>query len=747
MPYSKPVNMGKRNAQAVTGAAISRFEARDKVSGKAKYAADYKPNALSYGVLVTSTITRGSIVSIDTKKAGNMPGVITVITHLNRPTIPGWDTPPADKSPGRVEGQEFRIFFNNRIYYHHQPVALVIADTWEKAIDAARFITVTYNKEPHHTNLHGSRTSAIRPKREKGYARGIAKAFEQAAIKIDAVYTTPFQVHHPMEMHAATSSWVNGHLEHFNKTQATKMARQDIVKTFSVTPENVHVHSPFVGGAFGSSSRIWPPEMAALIGSMATGRPLTVMATREQVFNMVGYRPASEQRVAIGASAEGRITGISHWALGSTSSYEEFTERITDVSRALYAADNMDTEYRLVPLDMSTPCWTRGPGETSGSFALESAMDELAWALKMDPLAFRLKNFAETDPELNLPWSTNYLRDCYEQGAKAVGWWQRNPLPGSMREGEWLKGMGMSAGIYKAGRSTASASAALHADGTLMIKSSVADTGPGSATALTQIAADAAGIDVSRVLIEWGDSNLPEAPGQFGSHTTASVGTAVYEAVKGLYEKIKLLAVQTPLSAFNGQAATDLGIENGSIQSKRDGSAVSLTAVLDQAGLKLIDYTHTSKATEGKPLFSSKSFCAHFVEVLVHPHTGVIKVKRVVTAVDAGTIINKKTATNQVYGSVAWGVGIALMEEGIIDERYGRYINSNLADYHLPVHTDMPQVEVIFIDKPDTLLDPMGTKGLGEIGLVGLTGAIANAVYHATGKRIRSLPITGDKLL
>lgn len=730
------------------GDPVDRVEAKQKVTGAAKYAAEYKPEGLTYGVLVTSTIAKGRIKTINSQRAENAPGVLSVLTHLNRPEVPGWiEEKKADE--GRVEGHEFRVFYDDRIYFNHQPVALVIADTLERASYAADLVKITYGKELHETDMQAILSKAKKPKRGKDYVRGIANAYQNAPVKIEAVYHTPWQVHNPMEMHAATVIWdAAGKVTDYNKTQASKMAQKDIMTTFKLEEKNVFVQSPFVGGAFGSSSRIWPQEMAAILGAKKTGRPVTVMARRDQVFNMVGYRPESYQKVGLGANRNGKLTGMTHEATGSTSSYEEFTERITDPVKSFYACENVNASYKIVSLDMSTPCWTRGPGETSGSFALESALDELSYALKIDPLDLRLKNIStEKDPEKNLPWSTNYAKECFTLGAESFDWKKRNPQPRSMRSGDWLLGMGMAGGLYHANRQPATASATLRKDGTLLVQTSVADTGPGSATIMTQIAAEAFDADISKITFQWGNSGLPPAPGQFGSITTASTGSAVHDVVKALLERLKELAVNTAGSPMNGEKTTGLFFEKGILNSKNSNTKLSYNEILQHAHLEELKVTRESKSGPEAEQFSGMSFCAHFVELLVHPSTGVVKMNRVVSAIDAGRIMNTKTATNQVYGSIAWGIGIALMEEGIVDHRFGRYVNNNLADYHEPVNADIPPIDVIFIDKPDPILDPMGAKGLGEVGLVGFTAAVANAVYHATGKRIRSLPITADKLI
>lgn len=730
------------------GDALSRVDGPMKVTGKAKYAVEYEVPGVTYGVLVTSTIAKGRIKSIDTAAAEKSPGVLAIISHLNSPKVPGYSA-GTDNHGSRVYGQEFRVFYNDQVLFNHQPVALAVADTFERANYAASLVKVEYEKDRHITNPDENIDNAIKPERTDDYSRGLAGAYKQAEVKIEQEYQTPIQVHNTMETHSVTVVWEgDDKVTVYNKTQAVKIAQKDIMKAFDLKEENVKVISPFVGGAFGSSSRVWPHEMAALLGAKKTGKPLKLTLKRDQVFNMVGYRPRSKQKIGLGATTDGKLTGTTHEAFGSTSTYEQFTERIIDPTKSAYACANLDTTYKLVPLDMSTPCWTRGPGETSGSFALESAMDELAYALNLDPLALRLKNYAETDPENNKPWSSKYLRECYEQGSNRFGWNKRNPVPGSMKKNGMLVGMGMSSGIYKSDRSPASASATLKADGLVVVRTSVADVGPGSATIMTQIAAEVLDIDVARVRFEWGNSSFPEAPGQFGSHTTASTGSAIYEVCTALKTRLQELAVGKPGTKLEKNQPSDLIAENGSVKLVKDQSVkLSYTDILKQQNLPELEVTKESKGGPEKEKFSGKSFCANFVEVHVNPATGMVHVNKVVSVVDAGTIINQKTARSQVIGSVVWGIGLALMEEGVIDHRYGRYVNNDLANYHVPVNADVPEIDVVFINKRDSIIDPMGAKGIGEIPLVGFTAAVANAVYHATGKRIRELPITPDKLI
>ena len=690
------------------GQPMRRVDGRLKVTGQARYTAEHAVAGCVHGVLVTSTVAAGRLTHLDTKAAAQVPGVLAIVSHLNSPRVPGYDNPQPDE---RVEGQQLRVFFDDKIHYSNQPVALVIASTLEQAQHAAALVQVAYEQAAHQTDITKNTAHGYTPKRSEDHTRGQPQAYKTAPVQIAHEYQTPLQVHNPMEMHAAIAEWRDNQLTVWNKTQAPTLAQKDLMKLWNLPKESVQVHSPFVGGAFGSSSRIWPPEMAAILGAKVVGRPVKVVNAREQEFNMVGYRPRSVQRVALGAQADGTLVGVSHEVFGATSRYEEFTERTLHPTKSGYRCPNANLTYQLVPLDLSTPCWARGPGETTGSFALESAMDELAYALQLDPLALRLKNFAEVDPENEHPWSTNYLRECYERGAAKFGWAKRNPTPAATRDGDWLVGQGMAMGIYKAVRAKASARARLLPDGTLLVQSATADVGPGTATVMTQIAADAFGIAPEKVRFELGDAAFPPAPGQFGSHTVASVGAAVHEACTALRQQLA------------GSAAADA--------SHSPVEVVREAAEVPEKGPK-----------------SGKSFCASFVEVRVHAHTGEVRVSRVVSAIDAGRIMNPKTAQSQVYGAITWGLGLALMEDAVLDHRFGRVTNHDLANYHVPVNADIPPViDVLFIDKPDTYLDPVGAKGLGEIGIVGFSAAIANAVYHATGKRVRELPITPDKLV
>jgi xanthine dehydrogenase YagR molybdenum-binding subunit len=704
------------------GAAHNRVDGKLKVTGAAKYTAEYPQENLLYGIMVTSTIASGTIKSIDSKEAETAPGVVAVISHLNRPAVPGYDTPSGSGNP-MLSGQEFRPLYDNKVYYNGQIVAVVVADTFERAQYAASLVKVQYEKAQHATNLRAN-TGKAQPvtsgNSKPEYVRGQADAYTSAPVKIEHEYVIPWEIHNAMEPHAAIVVWEgDDKVTVYNKTQFLKQSQQNIAKGFGLQNDNVQVFSKFGGGAFGSASRTWSQEWAALIAAKKTGKPVKVVLGRDDMFTTVGHRPNAIQKVGIGATADGKLIGITHEVVAETSTYEQFRERIVDSTKFLYACPNINTNYKLVGLNLCTPTWTRGPGETSGVYALECAMDELSYALKMDPIELRMKNYADHDPGKNLPWSAKHLDECYKTGAEHFGWSKRNPQPRSMKDGDMLVGMGMSSGIYPAHRSNATAKAKLSSDGSLLIQCATADTGPGTYTVMSQIAADIMQMPIEKITFELGNSSFPAAPGEFGSMTVASVGSAVHDVCVELQQKLSDIATQ---------------------------KHITYKELLNQGNLPTLEVTKEAKPEEEKK-YSLYTFGAAFVEVHVHPLTGMTKVTRVVSVIDNGKIINPKTARSQVLGSVVWGIGMALMEEGIIDHRYGRYVNNNFADYHVPVNADVPDTEVIFIDKEDTVLDPIGAKGLGEIPLVGFAAAVANAVYHATGKRVRELPITPDKLL
>lgn len=730
-----------------------RVTGRAVVTGAAMYAAEHGMEGIVYGVLVGSTIGKGTIAALDTKSAERAPGVVAVISHLNTIPVPGYDA-GGNPVKGPTGGRGLQVFNGNYIYFNGQPIALVIADTFERATYAASLIKAQYSKEEQETDFSdmGKTVNAVEGARYKDNVRGEADAWKNGPVKIEAEYIIPIEVHNPMEMHSIIAMWnSDDKVMVYDKTQGVKATQRSIMNAFKLKEENVQVLAPFVGGGFGSALRTWPHEIAALIGAKKTGKPVKLVLSRDQMFNMVGYRPYTVQRMKIGASSDGKLVGITHEADAITSMYEEFNEGSVNVSRELYACPNVTTRYKVFPFNVSTPTWMRGPGETTGTFALECAMDEMAYALKMDPIEFRLKNYAETDPQNNRPYSSKFLKEAYQLGADRIGWKNRNPEPRSMKDGEWLVGYGMGTGLFNAGRGTARASAKLFADGTLLIESAVSDSGPGTATSMTKIASATMGVPASKVKFELGNSQYPPGPTQGGSSTTATLGSAVHDVCIALKQKMVDLLKNN--SVFHTETVhdvklEDLVFEDGMIMLASDRSKkISYGDLLRQNNLTELETTQESRANEQMRNYSAYSYSVHFVKVHVHPATGVTRVIRVVTAADAGKIISPKTAESQIIGGVIGGIGMGLMEEGVIDSRFGRWVNNNFADYHVPIQADVPHIEAIFVNKPDPVMNPIGAKGMGEIALIGFAAAVANALFNATGKRIRNLPITPDKLI
>lgn len=732
---------------------LDRVDGRAKVTGTATFAAEHQVAGITYGVLVGSTITRGKIMAIDTKAAERAPGVLAVISHLNAPKVPGYDA-GSNPAKGPVGGKGLQIFTDAFVRFNGQPIALVIADTFERAVYAASLVKAQYEKQKHQTNFEeGQKTiPMLDGARYKDYVRGQTDEYKNAPVKMEASYIIPIEVHNPMELHSIIALWDGeDKVTVYDKTQGVKSTQRSIMQAFNLPEQNVQVHAPFVGGGFGSALRTWPHEIAALIGAKKIGRPVKLVLSRDQMFTLVGYRPYTEQKIKLGATPDGKLTGITHEAISMTSSYEEFTEGSVNISRALYACPNVTTCYHVFPLDVSTPTWMRGPGEATGAFALESAMDELAYALNLDPLELRLRNYAETDPERELPFSSKFLKEAYRLGADRIGWKERNPKPRSMKDGEWLVGFGMGTGMFNAGRGTAKVIAKLFADGTLLVQSAVSDSGPGTATSMTQVASNSMGIPPRKITFELGDSSFPPGPTQGGSTTTSTLGSAVHDACLSLKKKLVDLAKNNPVfhtADIHDLKAEDVVFENGYlILAANPFKKISFADLLKQSKLTQVEVTEESKRSEKMRNYSVYSYAVHFVKVLVHPETGVVRVARAVAAADAGKIISEKTARGQMIGGVVGGIGMALMEEGVLDHRYGRWVNNNFADYHVPVQADVPHIEALFVNKPDLILNPIGAKGMGEIALIGFAAAVANAVYHATGKRVRELPITPDKLI
>jgi xanthine dehydrogenase YagR molybdenum-binding subunit len=724
-----------------TGQSMDRVDGRLKVTGGAKYFADFQLGELLYAALVCSPISNGTIKSINTTKALRAPGVVDVVSHLNAPRVPGYQ----QSKPGAKDG--LQIFKDDRIYSNGQPVAIVVANTLERAVHAASLVDVQYNQETHYTDMNASMGKAFQNNHMKDYLRGEANAWEKAAVTHSAEYTIPLEVHNPMELAGIIAHWdTPDTLTLYAKTQGVKSVQETIKDLFQIPEQNITVHSQFVGGGFGMALRIWPLEIATILAAKKIRKPVKLVITRDQMFTLVGYRPNATQKLSLGATAEGKLTGITHEAVAITSPYEDFTEGIVAMSKFMYACPNVNTKYQLVPLNMSTPVWMRGPGEATGAFALESGIDELAYKLKMDPLQLRILNHADTDPEKNLPFSSKYLKEAYALGAEKIGWSARNPVPRSLAEDGMLVGYGMSSGTFGAYRGKATVSATLKADGALVLQSAASDIGPGTATAMVQIAADVTSIAPEKIKFMLGESAYPFAPEQGGSSTVSTVGSAVSDACKELLQKLAAIAIGN-IPAFKSATPESILYEDGQLMTANQQEKISYEALLQQQKLPEVKVMTTSQAGAERKKYSMYSFSVHFAKVHVHPATGVVRIKHIVSVADAGTIVNAKTARSQMIGGVVGGIGMALTEEAILDHRFGRFVNNNFADYHVAVNADTPPTDVFFINKKDPYINPMGSKGMGEIALIGFAAAVSNAVFNATGKRVRDLPITPDKVL
>jgi xanthine dehydrogenase YagR molybdenum-binding subunit len=570
-----------------------------------------------------------------------------------------------------------------------------------------------------------------------------------ADVTVDAVYTTPIETHNPMELHATIAVWQGDErLTLYDSTQGVFECRRKVAEMFGLPKENVRVISRFVGGGFGSKGSSWSHVTLAAMAAKVTGRAVKVMVTRPQMFSLVGHRPCTVQRVALGATRAGKLVATRHEVTSETSRFDDFVEPSAQQTQMLYACPNLYTRQSLVRLDIPTPTFQRAPGESTGTFALESAMDELAVALRMDPVALRLANHADEDPSDGRPWSSKTLRECYRQAAARFGWAKRKPEPRSMRQGRALVGWGMATATYPANQSASAAIARLRPDGTALVQAGTQDIGTGTYTIMAQIAADALGMPVEQVTFDLGDTSMPETPVSGGSQTASSTGSAVQRACGDLRGKLVAMAVADAASPLHGLAVADVDAIGGALVARADPSKRDpFGAVVARSGQGEVTARFETQPKEDRKKFATHSFGAQFVEVTIDEDLPQVRVTRVVSAFAAGKILNAKTARSQFIGGIVWGIGLALTEDTVRDARTARIVTRDLADYHVPVNLDVPAIEVISVEEDDPHVNEIGAKGIGEIGITGIGAAIANAVHHATGRRVRDLPITPDKLL
>ncbi|HEX4876897.1 MAG TPA: xanthine dehydrogenase family protein molybdopterin-binding subunit, partial [Chitinophagaceae bacterium] len=718
-----------------------RVDGIDKVTGRAKYTADQRIENIAYGVFVTSTIARGAVKNLLVAEAKNSPGVLDIISYQNCPPVPGYR--PFDKELNKkgFEWQGFKVFHNNLVYHYGQPIALVVAETWEKAAKAAKLVKAEYVTEAFETDFEKLRNEDSKLKKAGEYKRGEVEAYKKAEVFVEAEFFTPIETHNPMEMHATIAIWEgDDKLTVYDKSQGPKGTQSQLARCFGLEEKNVRVITEFVGGAFGAALRSWPNVPAAVIAAKKVKRPVKVLLNRKQMFSMVGYRPQSWQKIGIGASKEGKLTGITHHAISNSSRYEDFREGIVNASQYLYECPNVNTSYKILPLDLNTPTWMRGPGEATGAFALECALDELAFKLNMDPVELRIKNYATIHPVSKLPWSSKFLKECYDAGREKIGWHKRPSAPRSLQEDGMLVGYGMGGGVFGAGRGNAAVKAILKKDGNLILQSAVSDMGPGTATAMVKIAEEVMNMPASKIRFMLGDTDFPPGPTQGGSTTTSTLGNGVSLVCEALKKHLKELAIANIVS-FKSVTANDIEIKDEQIFSKKDNAVrISLAELVSASGKDQLEIVQESgRATAEAQKYAMNSFSAHFVKVHVNPSTGEIKLKQIVATGDGGKIISEKTARSQMIGGAVGGIGMALTEEVLIDHSTGKYLNDNLGSYHVPLHTDVPPIDTWFPNKPDPVINTTGAKGVGEIALVGFAAAVANAVFNATGKRVYRL--------
>jgi xanthine dehydrogenase YagR molybdenum-binding subunit len=738
-------NQVSRSMAPYIGTATSRVDGRAKVTGEAKYAGEFNTSGLAYGSVIGSTIPKGRIARIDTSEALRVEGVLDVLTHQNRPRMAGTDQAWKDDCAPE-EGSPFRPLYDDKVLFNGQPIALVLAEEWEIARYAASLVRIEYEKEAFVTDLYSRRDQAFvvkKPDKPRGDA---GRAFAAADVRHEAEYFIPTEHHNPMELFASTVMWDGGgKLTVYDKTQGVQNVQRYLCGVFDKKDDDLRVISPYVGGAFGSGLRPQYEAVLAVLGALALERSVRLVLTRRQMYGL-GHRPATIERLALGAKADGTLDAVTHEAIAVTSQFEDFSRNDTSWAALLYKSANAKYVHRLARLDVPTSCDMRAPGAATGVYALESAMDELAVALKLDPVELRLRCYSDRDQNEGLPYTSKQLRECYRQGADAFGWDKRMAEPRSMRDSSELVGWGMATGVWEALQMPAAARIVLTANGHAEVSCAASDIGTGTYTILAQVAADTLGLPIENISIKLADSTLPQAPVEGGSWIAASASHAVAATAEEVRKELLALAKTITGSPLTDARFEDVVLAEGKLVSKQDASrAVSITDAMRSGAVDRIEKEKANSFPDDSA-HARNTHSAVFAEVKVDEQLGVIRVTRIVEAVAAGRILNTKTAHSQIMGGVVWGIGMALHEETVFDHRFGRIMNANIAEYHVPVNADVRDIKVIFVDEPDDIINPMGIKGLGEIGIVGVAAAIANAVYHATGKRVRDLPITLDKL-
>jgi xanthine dehydrogenase YagR molybdenum-binding subunit len=735
------------SADQVLGRPINRVDGLAKVTGAAPYSAEFKFDGICYAVVVPSLVAKGRVM-VDAARASRLPGVLLVMSSESAMRLPNGGHPPVEPPTTRA----LTLLQDDQVHYNGQPVAVIVAETLEQASEAARILDVSYQEAAPLTDFDAVKSSAHEARSDEDKKASSKRgdpdgAFARAPFTVDAVYSTPMEFHNAMEPHATIAFWQGDQLTLHDSTQAIMGLKSSCAKVFGITADKVRTVCPFTGGGFGSKGSMWSHVILAAMAAKAVNRPVKLVLERPQMFMPVGFRPRTEQHLLLGASNDGQLIAMRHDTISSTSTIEDWSETSGVVTRMLYACDNQSTSHRVAPMNIGTPTFMRAPGESSGTFALESAMDELAQTCGIDPVALRLTNYTDIDPGQKKPFSQKALKECYRIGAERFGWERRSALPRSRRAGTSLVGLGMATATYPANRKLSEAMARLNADGSVVVRAATQDLGTGTYTIMTQIAAQTLGFPLRSVRFELGDSLFPDAPVSGGSTTAASVGPAVQAACKALRTQIIDAALSDPNSALYQVTSDDIDVTDGwLIRSSNPDQRDAAAAVIGRRRGQPLEAHGSANLDKKNFPYSAHSFGAVFAEVHVDETLHTLTVERLTGVYDVGTLMNEKTARSQLMGGMVWGISMALLEEGQMDQRYGRIVNNNLAEYHVPVNADIRALDIVFVPSSDTQFNPLGARGIGEIGITGVAAAIANAVYNATGKRVRDLPITLDKL-
>jgi xanthine dehydrogenase YagR molybdenum-binding subunit len=745
-----PAITPQRRHGASIGQPLTRRDGLLKVTGRARYAADNHPPGMLHAALAVSSIARGRVTFLDMAAAKAHPGVVEVMTPANRPPLA--QDPDAKPNP-----LIFRLDLlqNDRVRYAGQPIAVVIAETLEAATEGAALLAPRYEAEAARVGLDGN-DSFIPPALSgeglppEVWHGDVEAGLATAAHRIEATYETPAQYHNAMEPHAVVAAWDGDLLSVDTPSQGLAWARERLAGLFGIPPQNILIRSPFLGGGFGSKGIISGPQVLGVLAARLVGRPVKLVLRREQMYGPVGHRAPTRQRLRLGADREGALTAIDHHMCTATSRFDDFFEPSVQISHALYASPAIATTAEAVRRDTGTPFFMRAPGAASGSLALESAIDELAELAGMDPLEFRGKNYAEVEPISGRPFSSKALRECYTQGAARFGWAKRPLAPRQMLdENGLLVGWGLGTAIFPAAMFEGQARAVLRRDGTGLVELGAQDMGQGAWTALAQIAADSLGIDLAQLEFRSGSSDLPDAGIAGGSSHTATAGTAIHGAGADVIARLAELAMSDKRSPLFAAGNAGVAARGGRLYRRDDASrSESYADILVRAGLGEIEGRGRGAADPAaQHAYAMHAHGAVFAEVKVDRELGQIRATRLVGAFAAGTIVNPRLVRSQYYGGMIWGVSFALHEAALLDQRSGRVMNANLAEYHVPVNADVPSLEAILVEEVDPYVNALGIKGVGEIGITGTAGAVANAVWHATGVRVRRFPITIDQLI